>query len=650
MPLLVIPQPTPTSNTFPGGRVGSARWAVEFSPTTTPGMAPVWVDVTDRVRQIDLTRGRERTLDRFEAGELTLVLDNQDRAFDPSNTASVYYDATAGRTNILPMRMFRVRMQYGANTYYRFTGFASTYEQRYDNGNRDATCVITCHDAFKLLALARPTSPFSAYVTAQQPNAWFRLGEGPAETIMYDSSPNGYDGRYYNNPTFQVDGLITSDPNKCISLNGVTAHGKSTSVPMPAEEVAIGCWFSTTQTGNYSLVSLGGPSRSYVWAAIELSNGYLQFVWHFPGINLHWEWVTTAQFNDGQPHHAWVNGGVTAEGWQWIAWGVDGVLYEPGTGSYEADFLRTCTANTLFVGQRGDDTSYYNGSIDEVTYYVDPDEPGLNLPARINAEYEAGALPWNGQSTGVHVNKLLDNAGWPTDDRDVDAGNSTLQSANYADQSSLDVLQAINLSEQGQLFITQDGRVRFRARHATLGAASAYTFSDLPGVGQRYNNVVFSYDDTLIRNSVTAQRNNGGEVTVADTDSVGRYLTRTYTQTGLLYDTDTQSRDFAQWTVNRYKDPQVRVQSIVVLPERDPAALYDVVGNMELGTLVTVQRTPQGVGSAVDRAVLVEGITETVTPAQYVVEYAISEADTAAYWILGDLTYSVLDATTRLAF
>lgn len=51
----------------------------------------VLVDVTDRVRSVQVRRGRSTQLERFTAGNANLVLDNRDRALDPLNAASPYF-------------------------------------------------------------------------------------------------------------------------------------------------------------------------------------------------------------------------------------------------------------------------------------------------------------------------------------------------------------------------------------------------------------------------------------------------------------------------------------------------------------------------------------------------------------------------------
>jgi hypothetical protein len=61
-----------------------------------------FVDVTSRVRSVSISRGKNRDLDRFNAGGLTVTFNNQDRTFDPLYSASPF----AG--NIVPRRNVQV--------------------------------------------------------------------------------------------------------------------------------------------------------------------------------------------------------------------------------------------------------------------------------------------------------------------------------------------------------------------------------------------------------------------------------------------------------------------------------------------------------------------------------------------------------------
>lgn len=61
-----------------------------------------FTDITSRVTGLSLSRGKNRDLDRFNAGTLSLTVNNEDRAFDPLYTSSPFYG------NIVPRRDVRV--------------------------------------------------------------------------------------------------------------------------------------------------------------------------------------------------------------------------------------------------------------------------------------------------------------------------------------------------------------------------------------------------------------------------------------------------------------------------------------------------------------------------------------------------------------
>jgi hypothetical protein len=120
---------------------------VEIAFTTNPYAVPVWVDVTSYLESIPrIKRGRQDELNRFEAGEAEVILNNLDRRFDPTNTAGAYYP------NVLPLRRIRITAVFSAVTYRLFTGFVEGWPPEWP---LDGTANITLHcvDGFKLFNL-----------------------------------------------------------------------------------------------------------------------------------------------------------------------------------------------------------------------------------------------------------------------------------------------------------------------------------------------------------------------------------------------------------------------------------------------------------------------------------------------------------------
>jgi hypothetical protein len=101
----------------------------------------LFYDVTDYVKNLSVSRGRSRELDKYQTGTCNLTFKNQDRRFDPSNTAGPYWP------DIRPRREMRV----SASGTPIFAGVVDDWSLSYDiSGQSDAQA--SCVDGFALLA------------------------------------------------------------------------------------------------------------------------------------------------------------------------------------------------------------------------------------------------------------------------------------------------------------------------------------------------------------------------------------------------------------------------------------------------------------------------------------------------------------------
>ena len=104
------------------------------------------VDITEYCQEVSITRGRSDQFSQFNAGQCSITLLNNDRRFDPINTASPYYDVTAGRSGVVPRRKLTITS--GVN--HLFTGRITDIDVIY---NYDLSTVqFTAADDFVLLA------------------------------------------------------------------------------------------------------------------------------------------------------------------------------------------------------------------------------------------------------------------------------------------------------------------------------------------------------------------------------------------------------------------------------------------------------------------------------------------------------------------
>lgn len=113
------------------------------------------VDVTSYVKELTIKRGRTDTLQDFSAGSCTVVLNNNDRRFDPTNTTSPYIDPTTTLSGVVPRR--KVQVLYGSTAI--FTGRIVDIDITYSPSPQTLSEVtVEAADDFVRLASTRLTA------------------------------------------------------------------------------------------------------------------------------------------------------------------------------------------------------------------------------------------------------------------------------------------------------------------------------------------------------------------------------------------------------------------------------------------------------------------------------------------------------------
>ena len=123
---------------------------------TLGGLA--YADLTSLVESVNITRGRSRQLDQFNAGTATVSFNNSSRILDPLNTASIYY----------PYVLPRCPIQILANGIPIYTGLITDWNLDYDIASNGDRMYAACSDAFTVLA---NTTLVAHTVTAELTNA-----------------------------------------------------------------------------------------------------------------------------------------------------------------------------------------------------------------------------------------------------------------------------------------------------------------------------------------------------------------------------------------------------------------------------------------------------------------------------------------------
>jgi hypothetical protein len=121
-----------------------------------------FTDITSRVTGLSLSRGKNRDLDRFNAGTLSVTVNNEDRAFDPLYTSSPFYG------DIVPRRDVRVLAN---GTAVQYVGKILDWNFDFEPNGRQAAS-LEAADGFTFLAQQELTAGTAvAQLTGARVNA-----------------------------------------------------------------------------------------------------------------------------------------------------------------------------------------------------------------------------------------------------------------------------------------------------------------------------------------------------------------------------------------------------------------------------------------------------------------------------------------------
>lgn len=108
---------------------------------------PEWVlggtlfyDITNRTKSYTIDRGKAREFDGYQTGEISVTLDNRDRAFDPTFEDSPFFG------NIIPKREIRI----STNGIISFFGTVDDWNLQYELGGQSEATVVAS-DGFSYL-------------------------------------------------------------------------------------------------------------------------------------------------------------------------------------------------------------------------------------------------------------------------------------------------------------------------------------------------------------------------------------------------------------------------------------------------------------------------------------------------------------------
>lgn len=255
------------------------------------------------------------------------------------------------------------------------------------------------------------------------------------------------------------------------------------------------------------------------------------------------------------------------------------------------------------------------------------------------------------QKSGERINAILDlpEINWPTTLRDVDTGQMTLGADTIADNTdALSYLRLVERSEPGSFFIGKGGNVVFRDRNATP-VSGGVTLAD-DGSGIPYQSLKVQYGSELLANEIVVESAISSYQAVAlDLDSIDTYGIFNLTRTGLLINSNTDVDSLATFYANKYAQPEYRFESVDILLDELSAGQQTDLLDLELGDVVSIKFTPNGIAPAIEKFAEVIRIDHSVDLENHVMSLGFATLDFALF-VLDDAQFGKLDAGNALAF
>jgi hypothetical protein len=262
-----------------------------------------------------------------------------------------------------------------------------------------------------------------------------------------------------------------------------------------------------------------------------------------------------------------------------------------------------------------------------------------------NAQITTVASATAGQTTGTRIGKILDQIGWPTGMRDIDAGQTTVQADPGTLRTSLGAMQLVTSTEYGSFYMDSLGNAVFQDRLLTSSsvAGTPVVFND-NGTGISYNNAVWKLDDTLIFNKASITRTGGTTQVASNQASIDKYFLHSYQEQNLLMQTDAEALNNALAFVASRQETSIRCDAITLDLYTDNYTAGTVAAlDLDFFDPVTITTTQPG-SSSLTKTLQVFGVSHDIKPTNWKTTFTTLEPIIDSF-IIGT-NYGILGTNT----
>jgi hypothetical protein len=274
------------------------------------------------------------------------------------------------------------------------------------------------------------------------------------------------------------------------------------------------------------------------------------------------------------------------------------------------------TTYPIFAGYITSYSTTTPKDVGEVVYTTISAVDGFRLAN--NAQITTVSSATAGQTTGTRIGKLLDAIGWPSSQRDIDAGQTTVQADPGTLRNALGAMQNIESTEYGALYMDALGNFVFQDRQLTSSsvAGTPVDFND-NGTGISYNNALWKLDDTLVFNKASITRTGGTAQVASNQASIDKYFLHSYQEQNLLMETDAEALNNAQAFVASRQETSIRCDAVTLdLYTANYDAGITAALALDFFDPITVTTTQPG-SSTLTKTLQVFGVSHDIKPSNW---------------------------------
>ena len=595
-----------------------------------------FVDVTQYVQNISISRGINRNLDDFSAGSVSVTFVNNARVFDPLNTSSPLWYGAGGYTIVQPAGRIRI----SSNGVRRFTGFVQDWDFAYNDSGFDGQATVMALDEMYRVS--------NAVFTGGQ--AW--QVESTGERIKTVMNYNGFGASEYSG----VQG-------------GQTLLG--TDVWEPGDNVL----------AYLQNVARSEPADFYSNASAVMflrDRSFTNYVWN-----------NTGRFNFVNYPSTAVGSALTDESggtYQWptigsrntvVASQFGGTVYRAGTqiaspisDSFTGfEYKNLNTDRYAAAGSQYVFSSYlYGNSGTYEGFFALLDSGGGVIASTAITQASSGATAWtrvgavltnSGTSTiggaqlvvGITQDPATTGTAMAGDGFQIEPGTAFI---NYFDGSYNPYVSTASTAYEvawgATPYASTSGLTTSVA--SAISAPTLVTFADMNSQGTAYGNgtgIPFTdlqvvYASEQLYNQVQVVGVNATAVT-EDTASQSLYGLRGYSQTDNLTTSTTRPAEIASAFLGEFRLPEYRASQLTVALESLGSAVQTSVLGLEIRDVVRVCFQPSATGTVVDKFYQILGINSDTDVERDAITFSIASLDNLSIRL--DSPYlSVLDTDT----